>query len=329
MTTSRRSLLSRLVRTGAFLAAALTVGVAAAQPGKPIRILVGFPAGGGTDAIARLLSDKLKDQLGVSVVVDNRPGAGGQIAAQTLKAAAADGTTLFLTHDHTISILPQVVKNAGFDPAHDFVPVGGFATFVNAFAVSGGTPAKSFTEYVNWVKTAGSGKGAVGIPAPASTPEFLVKLLGQKYQLDLVAAPYRGSAPMMADMLGNQISAGVASVQDFMENHKAGKVRVVGVLGTKRQASMPDVPTFDEMGLKGFEDLPYYGIYAPTGTPQKFITDFSNALAKVVAQPDVREHLTAMGLTVGYMSPQQLATREKAYTEAWTRIIKTSGFVAQ
>ncbi len=329
MTTSRRSLLSRLVRTGAFLAAALTVGVAAAQPGKPIRILVGFPAGGGTDAIARLLSDKLKDQLGVSVVVDNRPGAGGQIAAQTLKAAAADGTTLFLTHDHTISILPQVVKNAGFDPAHDFVPVGGFATFVNAFAVSGGTPAKSFTEYVNWVKTAGSGKGAVGIPAPASTPEFLVKLLGQKYQLDLVSAPYRGSAPMMADMLGNQISAGVASVQDFMENHKAGKVRVVGVLGTKRQAAMPDVPTFDEMGLKGFEDLPYYGIYAPTGTPQKFIAEFSAALSKVVALPDVRDQLTAMGLTVGYMTPQQLGTRQAAYTEAWKRIIQSSGFVAQ
>ena len=222
-----------------------------------------------------------------------------------------------------------MVKNPGYEPARDFVAVGGFATFVNAFAVSGGTPAKSFTEYVQWVKTAGGSKGAVGIPAPASTPEFLVKLVGQKYQLDLVSAPYRGSAPMMADMLGNQISAGVASVQDFMENHKAGKVRVVGVLGTKRQASMPDVPTFDEMGLKGFEDLPYYGIYAPTGTPQKFITDFSNALAKVVAQPDAREHLTAMGLTVGYMSPQQLATREKAYTEAWTRIIKTSGFVAQ
>lgn len=134
---------------------------------------------------------------------------------------------------------------------------------------------------------------------------------------------------MMADMLGNQISAGVASVQDFIENHKAGKVRVVGVLGTKRQAAMPDVPTFDEMGLKGFEDLPYYGIYAPAGTPQKFITDFSTALAKVVAMPDVRDHLTAMGLTVGHMTPQQLGAREKAYTEAWTRIIKTSGFVAQ
>jgi len=317
------------VRTGAFVGAALAVGLASAQQAKPIRLLVGFPPGGGTDAIARTLSEKLKDELGQPVVVENRPGAGGQIAAQTLKASAPDGTTLFLTHDHTISILPQVVKNPGYEPARDFVAVGGFATFVNAFAVSGGTPAKSFTEYVQWVKAAGGGKGAVGIPAPASTPEFLVKLIGQKYQIDLVSAPYRGAAPMMADMLGNQISAGVASVQDFMENHKAGKVRVVGVLGTKRQASMPDVPTFDEMGLKGFEDLPYYGIYAPTGTPQKFITDFSNALAKVVAQPDVREHLTAMGLTVGYMSPQQLATREKAYTEAWTRIIKTSGFVAQ
>ena len=327
--TSRRSLLARLLRTSLFAGAAFAMGLASAQTPKSIRILVGFPAGGGSDVIARALSDKLKDQLGVPVVVENRPGAGGQIAAQTLKAAAADGATLFLTHDHTISILPQVVKNPGFDPAHDFVPVAGFATFVNAFAVSGGTPAKSFTDYVNWVKTAGGGKGGVGIPAPASTPEFLVKLIGQKYQLDLVSAPYRGSAPMIADMLGNQIGAGVGSVQDFIENHKAGKVRVVGVLGTQRQAAMPDVPTFDEMGLKGFEDLPYYGIYAPVGTPQKFINDFSNALAKVVAQPEVREHLTAMGLTVGHMSPAQFAAREKAYTEAWTKIIKTSGFVAQ
>ena len=134
---------------------------------------------------------------------------------------------------------------------------------------------------------------------------------------------------MMADMLGNQISAGVGSVQDFMENHKAGKLRVVAVLGTKRQAAMPQVPTFDELGLKGFEDLPYYGFYAPDGTSQKFITQFSVALAKVVAEPEVRHHLTAMGLTVGFMTPQQLATREHAYTEAWRRIIKTSGFVPQ
>jgi len=328
MTSPRRRLLLNTLRTGALLLGLAAAGLASAQP-KPIRLLVGFPAGGGTDAIARTLAEKLKDELGTSVVVENKPGAGGQIAAQTLKAGPADGTVLFLTHDHSISILPQVVKNAGFDPARDFIPVVGIATFVNAFAVSGGTPAKSFSEYVAWVKAAGGGKGAVGIPAPASTPEFLVKLVGGKFGIDLVSAPYRGSAPMMADMLGNQIGAGVASIPDFIENHKAGKVRVVAVLGKARQAAMPDVPTFDELGLKGFEDLPYYGIYAPTGTPQKFVTDFSNAVAKVIAMPEVRDHLTAMGLTVGHMPPTQFAAREKAYTAAWTKIIKDTGFVAQ
>lgn len=329
MTSSRRTLLSRLLRAGALLTATLAVGAAVAQTPKTIRLLVGFPPGGGSDAIARILADKLKDELGAAVVVENRPGAGGQIAAQALKAAPADGSVLFLSHDHTISILPQVVRNPGYDPVHDFVPVAGFATFVNAFAVSGGTPARSFNDYVGWVRQQGQGKGSVGIPAPASTPEFLVKVVGEKYKLDLVAAPYRGSAPMMADMLGNQIGAGVASVQDFIENHKAGKLRVVAVLGTKRQAAMPEVPTFDELGLKGFEDLPYYGIYAPTGTPTKFVQDFSAALAKVVALPDVQGSLTAMGLTVGHMGPQQLATRQQAYTQAWSRIIKTSGFVPQ
>lgn len=322
----RRHFLTRILRTAA-LAVTCTAGAAAlAQTAKPVHILVGFPAGGGSDMIARLLADKLKEPLGTSVVVDNRPGAGGQIAAQTLKAAPADGTTLFLSHDHTISILPLVVKNPGYQPAQDFVPVAGFATFVNAFAVSGATPAKGFKDYVEWIKTQGAGKGAVGIPAPASTPEFLVKLIGQKYQLDLISAPYRGSAPMLADMLGNQIAAGVGSVPDFIENHKAGKVRVVGVLGAQRQAAMPDVPTFDELGLKGFEELPFYGIYAPKGTPVAEIQRLSAAIAKVLALPDVHKQLTDMGLTVGYMSSEQLATRERAYSQAWAQIIQKSGF---
>lgn len=324
MNLHRRHLLASAVA-----ASVLPVLPAWADGTKPVRILVGFPPGGGSDAIARLLADKLKDVLGVPVVVDNRPGAGGQIAAQVLKAAPADGTTLFLTHDHTLSILPLVVKNPGFDPVSDFVPVAGFATFVNAFAVSGGTPARSFNEYVQWLQAARGGQGAVGVPAPASTPEFLVKLLGRKYRLDLVAAPYRGSAPMIGDMLGNQIAAGVGSVQDFIEHHRGGKLRVVGVLGTQRQAALPDVPTFDELGLKGFEDLPYYGIYAPAGTPGAFIAQFSAALAHVLAQPAVHEQLTTLGLTVGHMAPGQLAARQKAYTAAWARIIRNSGFTAQ
>lgn len=309
--------------------AALAIGSAFAQTtGKTIRILVGFPAGGGTDAIARTLADKLKDELGAPVVVENRAGAGGQIAAQALKAAAPDGTTLFISHDHTISILPLVLKNPGFDPAQDFVPVAGFATFVNAFALSPGTPAKGFEDYVAWVKRQG-GKSAVGVPAPASVPEFLVKSIGEKYALDLVAAPYRGSAPMIGDMLGDQIPAGVGSVPDFIENHRAGKLRVVAVMGDRRQAAMPDVPTFAELGLKGFEDVPYYGFFAPADTPKAAIDQFSAALAKVLAQPDVRDKLAGWGLTVQFMTSDQLAARERAYSKAWAEIIGRSGFRAQ
>ena len=309
------------------LSGLLPLGQAAhADTTKPIKLLVGFPPGGGTDAIARVLADKMKDTLGQPVVVENKPGAGGQLAAQALKAAPADGTTLFLSHDHTVTILPLVTQNPGFNPATDFVPVAGFATFVNAFAVSGGTPAKSMAEYVAWLKSAGQGKGAVGIPAPASTPEFVVKLVGQKWGVDLLAPPYRGSAPMMADMLGNQIAAGVASVPDFIENHKAGKLRIVAVLGGQRQATLPDVPTFAELGLGGLEDLPYYGLFAPAGTPKAALDRVADALAKAVAEPDVKKRLTDMGLTVGFATGAQLGEREKAYRTSWTHIIQTSGF---
>ncbi len=314
--------LRRLFLAGLFT---LATGLAQAQSATPIRILVGFPPGGGTDAIARALADKLKDQLGAPVVVENRAGAGGQIAAQALKASAPDGHTFFLSHDHSISILPLVTKNPGFDPAVDFVPVAGFATFANALAVSGGTPAKSVAEYVRFVQQNG-GKDTIGIPAPASIPEFMVGMIGSKYKLDVQAAPYRGSAPMMADMLGNQIKAGVASIPDFIENHKAGKLRVVAVIGDKRQAILPDVPTFAELGIAGLEELPYYGLFAPAGTPPAVIEQFNQALARVVAMPDVRERLTAMGLTVAFQPQAAFASRVRGYTQSWDRIIKASGF---
>jgi tripartite-type tricarboxylate transporter receptor subunit TctC len=332
MTSTRRHFATQLLAGTAALA-----GWPALAQGRTIRLLVGFPPGGGTDAVARLLAERLKDVTGDNFIVDNKPGAGGQIAAQALKAAAPDGSTLFLSHDHTISILPLVTKGPGFDPAQDFVPVAGFATFVNAFAVSGGTPAKTFAEYVKWIQDGGDkaggnaarGRGTVGVPAPASTPEFLVKLIGEKYKLDLVAAPYRGSAPMMADMLGNQIAAGTGSVPDFVEFHRAGKLRVLVVLGKERQAVLPDVPTFHELGLTGFEDVPYYGVFAPKGVPAAFVNDFGAAMAKVLAEPAVREQMLRMGLAPGYMNARQLGERERAYTAAWTQIIRAKGFAPQ
>jgi tripartite-type tricarboxylate transporter receptor subunit TctC len=312
-------------------AAAATLGMPARAraQGRSLRILVGFPAGGGTDAIARLLGEALKAELGATVVVENRAGAGGQLAAQALKAAAPDGNTVFVSHDHTISILPLVSKSPGFDPARDFVPMGGFASFVNAFAVSPGTPARTMDEYVAWVRGPGAGKGSVGVPAPASTPEFLVKVLGERYKLDLVPVPYRGSAPMMGDMLGNQIAAGVGSVPDFIENHRAGRLRVLAVLGRARQAALPDVPSFGEMGLAGFDDLPYYGFWAPAGTPAAAVDGFAQALARAANRPEVRERLGQLGLTVDMMSPSQLAAREQAYTRNWAEIIRRSGFQPQ
>ncbi len=329
MTISRRRFATQVLGASALLAAL----PALSQP-RTIRLLVGFPPGGGSDAVARLLAEHLKDELGANVVVENKPGAGGQLAAQALKAAPADGSTLFLSHDHTISILPLVTKGAGFDPAQDFAPVAGFATFVNAFAVSGGTPARTFADYVKWIQGGGDkaggnsapGRGTVGVPAPASTPEFLVKLIGEKYKLDLAAAPYRGSAPMMADMLGNQIAAGIGSVPDFIENHRAGKLHVLAVLGKDRQAVLPDVPTFRELGLTGFEDVPYYGVFAPKGVPVAFVEQFQSAMAKVLAQPAVREQMARMGLAPGYMSAQVLGERERAYTAVWTQIIRSKGF---
>lgn len=322
------TLFSRRAAIAASLAMSLgfSAGFVHAQSG--VRILVGFPPGGGTDAIARILGEKLQAELGQPVVVENKPGAGGQLAGQALKAAAPDGSTVFLSHDHSVSILPLTMKNPGFDPAKDFVPVAGFATFVNAVALSGGTPARDLKAWIDNVKAAG-GKSTVGIPAPASTPQFAVQVIGKQFGLDLVAAPYRGSAPMMADMLGNQIPAGVGSVPDFIENHKAGKLRVVAVMGTQRQAALPDVPTFTELGIKGFEDVPYYGIFAPAGTPAAAVDKLSAALQKVLAMPDVREKLSAMGLTVGYMSGAELGKREQTYREVWARIIRDSGYQPQ
>jgi tripartite-type tricarboxylate transporter receptor subunit TctC len=320
----------RRVLTRTALALAATAGAPWARAdARALRILVGFPAGGGTDAIARLLADALKSEMGVATVVESRAGAGGQLAAQALKAATPDGLTLFLSHDHTISVLPLVTRSPGFDPARDFVPAGGFASFVNAFAVAAATPARSLDEYLAWVRGPGQGKGNVGVPAPASTPEFLVRVLAERFKLDLVPVPYRGSAPMMADMLGNQIAAGTGSVPDFIEHHRAGRLRVLAVLGPRRQAALPEVPTLGELGVAGFDDIPYYGFWAPAGTPRPALDAFALALARVMARTELRERLTALGLTVDVMSPAQLAAREQAYTRSWAEIIRRSGFQPQ
>jgi tripartite-type tricarboxylate transporter receptor subunit TctC len=317
-----RRWIGSLAATGAMLMAT------AADAQTSVRLLVGFAPGGGTDTVARFLADKLKDELGVPVVVENRTGAGGQIAAQYLKAAPADGSVLFLTNDHTISILPQVIRNPGFDPVKDFTPVAGFASYVSVLTLSNQIPAKSFAEYIAWLRQNG-GKGNVGIPAPASVPEFLVKALGQKHGLDMVGAPYRGAAPMLGDVIGGQIPAAVAAVNDVLEMHQAQRIRVVAVGGNDRYPLLPQVPTFKELGIAGFEEVPYYGIYAPANTPAAKVERLSQAMERVMAQPATRERMATLGLSAEYTTPQRLAARERAYAQAWGKLIAASGFKPQ
>ena len=292
-----------------------------AQGRKPLRILVGYPPGGSADTGARLLASRLKDFLGGTVIVENRPGAGGQIAAQALKTAPADGSTVLLSSDHTISILPLVNRNPGFNPSVDFVHVAGFASFVHCFAASMGTPATTFQQYVEWARGAGKGNGSVGVPAPDSAAEFLVSVISEQFHLDLVSASYRGAGPLMSDMLGNQISAGVAAVPDFMENHRGQRLRILGVLGPCRLPLLPDVPTFSEVGLDGFEDTAYVGFFAPRGTPDTAVAPIAEGIKQALAQDFVRDNLVSMGLTPEFMPQRQFAEREQAYTQAWSRII--------
>lgn len=323
----RRDALIRLtLSVGAAWCATHSGRVAAQSPAR-VRLLVGFPAGAGSDAIARILAEPLREQLGVPVIVENRAGAGGQLAAQALKAADPDGSTLLVSHDHTISILPLFTADPGFDPAKDFVPVAGFASFVNAFAVSASTPARSFAEYVASVKRAG-GKGSVGIAAPASVLELVVGSVAEHFKLDLVAAPYRGSAPMISDMLGGQIPAGLGSTPDFIEQHRAGKVRIVAALGPRRQPVLPDVPTFAELGLVGFEAMPYFGVFAPAGTPPGTVDRLAAAVREATARPVVRDRLSSLGLTVDYLGPAAFAKRVADYSREWAAIAAKRGVQA-
>jgi tripartite-type tricarboxylate transporter receptor subunit TctC len=325
--TARRRLLRTLAGASVAVPLAWPLGSRAAEP--PLRLLVGFPPGGGTDAIARLLADKLQPLLGRTVLVDNRAGAGGQLAAQALKAAVPDGHTLLLSHDHTVSILPLVLKNPGFDPEQDFIAVAGFASFANAMALSSSTPAPSLPAFLAWVRQKQASRGTVGVPALASVPEFLVQALARQARLDLVAVPYRGSAPMLQDMIGGQIPAGVGSVPDFIDHHHAGRVRIVAVMGRSRQDMLPEVPTLAESGLPGFEALPYYGLFAPAGTPRTALLGVVGALEKALEQPVLRERLTALGLTVALRSAAELTAYERSHRAGWARLIRASGFVPQ
>ena len=315
-----------LIRTLPAAALALAQLPALAQD-APLKILVGFPAGGSIDTIARNLANELGPLLKRTVVVENRPGAGGQIAAVALKTAAPDGNTLFLTNSHTASMIPLTIRNPGFDPAKDFTPVSLVAISPDVLAVSvkvvgdkGG-----LREFGEWAK-ANPGKGSVGVPAPASAPDFAVKLVGKAFGAELNSVPYRGDGPVVQDLVAGQIAAGIGSVGAMSQYAKAGQIRILAVNLPARMPAMPDVPTYAEQGVKGYDLGNFVGLFAPAGTPTDFVRKVDAAVAAVVKSPDFAQKLAVLGITPTHRSPEGLGAMLREVDQAHAAMIKAADY---
>ncbi len=327
---NRRPVLSLMTNLllGAFIAGVALPTLAADYTG-PIKILVGFPAGGATDVVARVLADKLKDVLNQPVLVDNKGGAGGMIATQLLKASPPNGSTVMLTIDHSQVIIPLTFKAPGYDPIKDFTPLAGVAGYYNALAVSSTINVKNMAEFGAWLK-ANPSKASFGVPAAGSVPQFAALVVGKALGVsNPVIVPYRGGAPLVADLLAGQVPAGVGSLTEYLEYHRTGKMVVLAISGTTRSKIAPEIPTFQELGLKGLDKNPWLAFVGPKDMPKEFVDRFTKAVATVLKNPEVVDKLAKLGNEVLYANPEQLQEWITSATAHWAPVIKESGYQLQ
>jgi len=308
----------------ALLFAALLLSAPAAAQDKTIKFIVGFPAGAGLDTMTRLVADKMRVTLGQPVVVENRPGASGQIAMSALKAAAPDGLTLVMTPLVTVVTAPHVFAKLPYDAFADFTPVAHTADFLFAFAVSASTPAASLQDYVALVKKDRK-YGNYASAGTGSLPHFFSLLFATTAGIDMNHIGYKGSAPAITDLLGGQLGAFMGTVSDVAAQHKAGKLRVLATSGARRARELPEVPTFRELGY-AIEGAGWYAAYAPAKTPKETVERLANAIIEAIKSPDVREKLEALGMEPTGLGPSQLADIHKADYNKWGPVIKASGF---
>ena len=330
MNTSRRPVLSFFasVLLGAALASSAVPALAADYTG-PVKILVGFPPGGATDVVARLMADKLKDVLNQPVLVDNKGGAGGMIATQQLKASPANGSTVMLTIDHSHVIIPLTFKAPGYDPVKDFTPLAGVAGYFNALAVSSTLNVKTLAEFGAWLK-ANPGKANFGVPAAGSVPQFASLVVGKALGVsNPVVVSYRGGAPLVQDLLAGQIPAGVGSLTEYLEYHRTGRMNVLAISGTTRSKVAPEIPTFQELGLKGLDKNPWLAFVGPKDMPKEFVDRFTRAVALVLKNPELVDRLAKLGNEVEYATPEQLHDWITSATAHWAPVIKESGYELQ
>ena len=291
-----------------------------------VKLVVGFPAGGSADVLARIMADKLKDELGLPVVVDNRAGAGGQIAADYVKSQPGDGLTVLLGTSHMMVMAPLTVKSIRYQAARDFKPVARVASFNESVSVPISSPANTVAQ---WLDAARKDPkfASYGVPAPGSLPQFIGYQLGVLTKTTLLAVPYRGAAPVAQDLIGGQLAAGVLPIADMVQ-HNGTRVKILAINGTRRSDQLPNVPTLKELGYAQFDDLEWTGFFVPAGTPQSIVDQLQAATAKVLGIREVREALQKMGTEADYAPASVLEKRIADDLAMWGPVVKASGFSA-
>lgn len=291
-------------------------------PDKPIRVIVSFPPGGAADQIARAVSDPLSRALGQPVVVENRAGANGNIAGEYVAKQPADGYTLLMSSGGTVSINPHLYPKMPFDPAKDLQPVAAAARVLVFLEVNPQkVPVNSAREFIAYVK-ANPGKLSYGTPGNGSSPHLAAEMMKAQINAFATHIPYRGAAPAMQDLLGGQV--------DFMfdpgiglQHVKSGKLKLLAIGSPKRSPLYPDVPTLDEVGLKGFDADTWFGFYAPGATPRPVVDKLNAEINKVLRSPAFVERMNAIGAIPAPMSPQDFGARAQSDSIRYGTLIKT------
>ena len=316
-------LLHALALVAIALAAPLASDAQGPYPSKPIRLIVPFPPGAGTDAVARFVAQKLSDSMGQAVVIDNRTGAGGAIGAAEAAKADPDGyTLLFVASPFTTVAASQ--KSAGYDPIRQFVPVAPIAAGPLAFVVNVDVPADSMREFIALAKRE-PGKLNYGSAGTGSINHLALELLKARTGIQVVHVPYRGIADATKDLLGGQIQSMTASIPATLPQMHEKRVKVLAVTGTKRIAQMPNVPSWQEEGVNDADVVNYWGIVAPAGTSPDIVARLNGEVRKVLAQPDTRTRLEREGVEIVAGAPERLGAMIEADLHGWKKLIADFG----
>ncbi|MDF3833134.1 tripartite tricarboxylate transporter substrate binding protein [Cupriavidus basilensis] len=299
----------------------------AAWPAKPVRLVVGYAPGGATDVIARIVANKLGEQLGQSVIVDNRAGANSNVGAEVVAKAVPDGYTLYVyTIANTIN--GTLYNKLGYDPQNDFEPIGLIAKIPNLLVVNPKLPVKSVADYVRFAKASPN-----GVTFASSGSGSSIHLSGEMFKmqagLNMLHVPYRGSAPAITDLLGGQVQSMFDNTPSALPHVQAGRLRAIAITSAQRSPLLPDVPTVAESGFPGFDVQSWFSLAAPAGTPRPVIERVNAALNKALAAPDVRQRLHDLAATPEPGTPGQLRSFIKAEIKRWHDVVKQSGAKAE